>query len=65
MSGTRSIFMALYSSVTQDPFLWHGSIRENLDVTSAHTDSELWDVLAAVEMHDVVSALVSPDRPEY
>ncbi|KAJ7827389.1 P-loop containing nucleoside triphosphate hydrolase protein [Mycena leptocephala] len=45
------------SIVTQDPFLWHGSIRENLDVTNACTDSEIWETLKLVEMYDAVSAL--------
>ncbi|KAJ6527171.1 P-loop containing nucleoside triphosphate hydrolase protein [Mycena capillaripes] len=45
------------SIVTQDPFLWHGSIRENLDVTGARTDSEIWETLKLVEMYDAVSAL--------
>ncbi|KAF8195279.1 P-loop containing nucleoside triphosphate hydrolase protein [Mycena galopus ATCC 62051] len=43
--------------VTQDPFLWHGSIRENLDVTNEHTDSALWETLKLVEMYDAVGAL--------
>ncbi|KAJ7251690.1 P-loop containing nucleoside triphosphate hydrolase protein, partial [Mycena rebaudengoi] len=47
------------SIVTQDPFLWHGSIRDNLDVTNACTDSEIWEALKLVEMYDTVSALVS------
>ncbi|KAF8184562.1 hypothetical protein K438DRAFT_2020317 [Mycena galopus ATCC 62051] len=45
------------SIVTQDPFLWHGSIRENLDITNARTDSEIWEALKLVEMCDVISAL--------
>ncbi|KAJ7163527.1 P-loop containing nucleoside triphosphate hydrolase protein [Mycena crocata] len=45
------------SIVTQDPFLWHGSIRENLDVINACTDSEIWEALKSVEMYDAVSAL--------
>ncbi|KAJ7031461.1 P-loop containing nucleoside triphosphate hydrolase protein [Mycena alexandri] len=45
------------SIVTQDPFLWHGSIRENLDVTNERTDSEIWEALKLVEMYDAVSAL--------
>lgn len=59
------ILMVLCSIVTQDPFIWHEFIRENLDVTSAHTDSEIWDVLAALEMHEVVSDLVRPGRLVY
>ncbi|KAJ7216700.1 P-loop containing nucleoside triphosphate hydrolase protein [Mycena rebaudengoi] len=45
------------SIVTQDPFLWHGSIRDNLDVTNACTDSDIWEALKLVEMYDAVSAL--------
>ncbi|KAJ7747834.1 P-loop containing nucleoside triphosphate hydrolase protein [Mycena metata] len=45
------------SIVTQDPFLWHGSIRENLDVTNERTDSEIWETLKLVEMYDAVSTL--------
>ncbi|KAJ6528440.1 P-loop containing nucleoside triphosphate hydrolase protein [Mycena capillaripes] len=45
------------SIVTQDPFLWHGSIRENLDVNNACMDSEIWDTLKLVEMYDAVSTL--------
>ncbi|KAJ7448600.1 P-loop containing nucleoside triphosphate hydrolase protein [Mycena galericulata] len=43
--------------VTQDPFLWHGSIRENLDVRNERSDSEIWETLKLVEMYDAVSAL--------
>ncbi|KAJ7186396.1 P-loop containing nucleoside triphosphate hydrolase protein [Mycena filopes] len=55
------------SIVTQDPFLWHGSIRENLDVVNEHTDSEIWETLKLVEMYETVSALVhaSPSRCSY
>ncbi|KAJ7653017.1 P-loop containing nucleoside triphosphate hydrolase protein [Mycena rosella] len=45
------------SIVTQDPFLWHGSIRENLDIINERTDAEIWEALKLVEMHDAVSAL--------
>ncbi|KAJ7669760.1 P-loop containing nucleoside triphosphate hydrolase protein [Mycena rosella] len=45
------------SIVTQDPFLWHGSIRENLDIVNERTDAEIWEALKLVEMHDAVSAL--------
>ncbi|KAJ7669754.1 hypothetical protein B0H17DRAFT_1141992 [Mycena rosella] len=50
------IFSAI-NIVTQDPFLWHGSIRENLDIVNERTDAEIWEVLKLVEMHDAVSAL--------
>ncbi|KAJ6550467.1 P-loop containing nucleoside triphosphate hydrolase protein [Mycena vulgaris] len=45
------------SIVTQDPFLWHGSIRENLDVTNACSDSEIWETLKLIEMYEAVSVL--------
>ncbi|KAJ6535718.1 P-loop containing nucleoside triphosphate hydrolase protein [Mycena capillaripes] len=45
------------SIVTQDPFLWHGSIRENLDIADSVTDSEIWETLKLVEMYDAVAAL--------
>ncbi|KAF8145129.1 P-loop containing nucleoside triphosphate hydrolase protein [Mycena galopus ATCC 62051] len=45
------------SIVTQDPFLWHGSIRENLDVTGACSDSEIWETLKLTEMYEAVSVL--------
>ncbi|KAJ7138597.1 P-loop containing nucleoside triphosphate hydrolase protein [Mycena filopes] len=45
------------SIVTQDPFLWHGSIRENLDIDGERTDAEIWEALEHVEMHAAVSTL--------
>ncbi|KAJ7644824.1 P-loop containing nucleoside triphosphate hydrolase protein [Roridomyces roridus] len=45
------------SIVTQDPFLWHGSIRENLDINNERSDVEIWDALKLVEMYDSVSGL--------
>ncbi|KAJ7149444.1 P-loop containing nucleoside triphosphate hydrolase protein [Mycena crocata] len=45
------------SIVTQDPFLWHGSVRENLDLSNERTDSEVWETLKLVDMYDTVSAL--------
>ncbi|KAJ7215431.1 P-loop containing nucleoside triphosphate hydrolase protein [Mycena pura] len=44
-------------SMRHDPFLWHGSIRENLDITNECTDSEIWEILKLVQMYDAVSAL--------
>ncbi|KAJ7036384.1 P-loop containing nucleoside triphosphate hydrolase protein [Mycena alexandri] len=45
------------SIVTQDPFLWHGSIRENLDISNERTDAEIWEALEHVGMRDAVSVL--------
>ena len=45
--------------VSQEAFLFKGTVRFNLDPTDEHTDKELWDSLAAVELK---VRLVGPDR---
>ena len=45
------------SLVAQDPVLFSGTIRTNLDPFSEYTDNELWDVLRRSSMHDRVSGL--------
>lgn len=37
--------------VPQDPVLWSGSVRDNLDPLGVHEDSKLWDLLEAVQLH--------------
>ncbi|KAJ6559674.1 hypothetical protein B0H19DRAFT_1069414 [Mycena capillaripes] len=48
---------SLWYIVTQDPFLWHGSIRENFDVTNACSDSEIRETLKLIEMYEAVKLL--------
>ena len=36
------------SIIPQDPFLYKGTVRRNLDPLSDHDDAELWDVLEVV-----------------
>lgn len=43
--------------MAQDPFIWHSSIRFNLDPTEEHTDAEIWAALERVSMSDAVSEL--------
>ncbi|XP_053408287.1 ATP-binding cassette sub-family C member 10-like [Mercenaria mercenaria] len=43
--------------IPQDPFLFSGTVRENLDPTHAYTDSELWSVLEKCHLKDVVQRL--------
>jgi len=50
------------SVVSQDPFLWHASVRANLDAEEACTDEELWTALQRVGMSEAVSKL--PDKLE-
>jgi ABC-type multidrug transport system fused ATPase/permease subunit len=39
--------------------LWHGTVRDNLDITQDCTDDEIWAALKSVEMIETVSKLVS------
>ncbi|QRW13806.1 ABC transporter [Ceratobasidium sp. AG-Ba] len=45
------------SIVPQDPFLWHSTIRQNLDVNEAFTEDQIWQSLERVGMKDAVNAL--------
>lgn len=50
------------SIIPQDPVLFSGTIRTNLDPTESIPDQQIWDVLASVNMRDAVSKL--PERLE-
>ena len=41
----------------QDPIIFGGSVRMNLDPLSAHSDLEIWNALQQVKMEDSVKAL--------
>ncbi|KAI9197309.1 P-loop containing nucleoside triphosphate hydrolase protein [Polychytrium aggregatum] len=43
--------------IPQDPILFSGSIRTNLDPFSEHSDSDLWDVLARSGLKAAVTAM--------
>ncbi|KAJ3352784.1 Multidrug resistance-associated protein 1 [Allomyces javanicus] len=43
--------------IPQDPILFSGTIRANLDPFDQHDDMALWHALDAVQLHDTVSAL--------
>eukprot|EP00197_Chlamydomonas_leiostraca_P002886 CAMPEP_0202857580 /NCGR_PEP_ID=MMETSP1391-20130828/470_1 /ASSEMBLY_ACC=CAM_ASM_000867 /TAXON_ID=1034604 /ORGANISM="Chlamydomonas leiostraca, Strain SAG 11-49" /LENGTH=1463 /DNA_ID=CAMNT_0049536397 /DNA_START=117 /DNA_END=4508 /DNA_ORIENTATION=- len=45
------------SIIPQDPFMFSGSVRKNLDPFSAHADTALWEVLDKVGLHAAISAL--------
>lgn len=49
------------SIITQDPLVFSGSLRLNLDPFSDFTDAELWDALRAVEMDQVIREMQTPD----
>ncbi|EPS93155.1 hypothetical protein FOMPIDRAFT_1056220 [Fomitopsis schrenkii] len=53
----RSRLRSSLSLVAQDPFIWHSSIRSNLDPVEEHTDAEIWAALERVGMSDAVSEL--------
>ncbi|KAL4852933.1 Multidrug resistance-associated protein 1 [Chlorella vulgaris] len=45
------------AAIPQDPVLFSGSVRSNLDPYNRHNDAELWDALGHVALKDVVAAL--------
>ncbi len=45
------------SIIPQDPTLFTGSIRSNLDPFNQHSDQEIWQVLTAIHLKSVVEAL--------
>ncbi|PSS04420.1 ABC transporter C family member 10 like [Actinidia chinensis var. chinensis] len=40
--------------IPQDPTLFNGTVRNNLDPLSQHTDQEIWEVLGKCQLRDVV-----------
>lgn len=42
--------------IPQDPTLFSGTMRYNLDVTSAHSDEDIWAALGRVQMKEKVEA---------
>lgn len=51
------------SVIPQDPVLFSGSMRYNLDPFSAYTDADLWRSLEAVQLKDVVAGLPGGRSP--
>ncbi|XP_065897567.1 ATP-binding cassette sub-family C member 4-like isoform X2 [Dysidea avara] len=45
------------SIIPQDPVLFSGSVRYNLDPFKEHRDDQLWNALEEVQLKDVVSSL--------
>lgn len=45
------------SIIPQDPILFHGTIRQNLDPLGVFNDNELWEVLEETSLKDKVSSL--------
>eukprot|EP00301_Raphidiophrys_heterophryoidea_P001087 c10543_g1_i1.p1 GENE.c10543_g1_i1~~c10543_g1_i1.p1 ORF type:complete len:1410 (-),score=317.84 c10543_g1_i1:416-4645(-) len=43
--------------IPQDPFLFSGTIRSNLDVTSQYSDEEIWEALRMVNLSNSVREL--------
>lgn len=42
--------------IPQDPVLFRGTLRKNLDILDKHTDDELWDALDAVNLKEKIKA---------
>ncbi|KAM4699820.1 ATP-binding cassette sub-family C member 4 [Discoglossus pictus] len=45
------------SIIPQEPVLFTGTMRKNLDPFDEHTDEELWDVLEEVQLKDAIEEL--------
>ncbi|KAN0023381.1 hypothetical protein ACTFIU_011551 [Dictyostelium citrinum] len=43
--------------IPQDPVLFSGTLRENIDPFNEKTDDELWSVLKDIQLHDVAKSL--------
>ncbi|KAI9352529.1 P-loop containing nucleoside triphosphate hydrolase protein [Zopfochytrium polystomum] len=43
--------------ITQEPTLFSGTVRSNLDVEAKHSDAEVWDVLEMIGMKEYVAEL--------
>ncbi|KAF8317395.1 hypothetical protein DL93DRAFT_2125118 [Clavulina sp. PMI_390] len=51
------------SIIPQEPQLFAGTIRNNVDVTGANTDEEIWHALDQVHLKQTVSSLGGLDAP--
>ena len=45
------------SMIPQDPTLFEGTIRSNMDPFEEYTNAEIWKALESVDMRDAVAAL--------
>jgi ABC-type multidrug transport system fused ATPase/permease subunit len=45
------------AAIPQDPALFSGTVRSNLDPYDRHDDAELWEALGHVALKDIVAAL--------
>ena len=46
------------SKFPQVPFLFSGTIRENMDIFSKYSDQEIWKALDCVSLREVVNKLI-------
>ncbi|KAK2956617.1 Multidrug resistance-associated protein [Blattamonas nauphoetae] len=46
-----------FAIIPQDPTLFTGTVRSNLDLGSERSDDKIWEVLEMIEMRDVIAGL--------
>lgn len=51
------IYRSRLAIIPQDPFLFSGSVRENLDPRDSYCDHELWGVLQRCHLQEAVETL--------
>eukprot|EP00928_Gymnodinium_smaydae_P032347 TRINITY_DN23454_c0_g1_i1.p1 TRINITY_DN23454_c0_g1~~TRINITY_DN23454_c0_g1_i1.p1 ORF type:complete len:1288 (+),score=192.78 TRINITY_DN23454_c0_g1_i1:407-3865(+) len=49
--------------IPQDPYLFVGPVRQNLDPFGRHSDGELWEALANAQLTEVVQTMGGLDAP--
>ncbi|CAG9854961.1 unnamed protein product [Phyllotreta striolata] len=56
----RKILRRNISIISQDPVLFTGTIRANLDPCNKHTDEQIWSVIRKLQLEKLIESLYSP-----
>ena len=53
---TTQQLRSLITIIPQEPFLFNGTLRSNLDPFNQHEDSAIWDALGKAHLRDIIEA---------